>query len=1173
MDCPKCHNENPASAKFCNECGAAFNPKLQTSNAIPLREAERKRITALFSDLSGYTAMTTKLDPEEVKEITSRIFDGTRAIVKKYDGFIERFAGDGVLALFGVPMAHEDDSIRAIRAALEIHHFVDSLNPLYEAKVGRALTMHSGVNTGLTVTADVDPEKGTHGVTGEAVNLGARLSDLADAGDILVGAETYRASREQFTFEALKPVKVKGKSEAIPVYKLHSNKVSPSYGSGGRQVFSEMVGRDRELAKLEFHVTNTINGQGSVVNVIGEAGIGKSRLMDELKKRDLMQRVTLLKGRAVSIGKNLSFHPIIDLLKQWARITGDDNEHYAIVKLERAIHATHPAESDEILPFVATLMGLKLQGKHAERVQGIEGEALEKLILKNFRELIIKGSELRPMVIVMEDLHWADKSSLELLHSLYRLSEKHRLLFVNVFRPGYLGEDGDKTTSQAHETIEIQPLADQDGEILINNMLAIKWLPFSFREQILSRAGGNPFFIEEVVRSLIDDGAVVRGGQGFEVTDRIKGVVIPPTITDVLMARIDRLERQTRELIKIASVIGRSFFDRIIKEVADSIDSVDDRLAYLKDVQFIIDRRRMEELEYLFKHALAQEAAYEATLLEQRKALHLKVAQSIEKIFHKRLHEFYGMLAFHYCSAESLERAEACLIKAGEEALKSSASNEALHYYGEALSIYRGLQGGRADPAKVAMLEKNIGLALFNRGLYTEAVEHFEKALNYYWGKLPKNAFSTAFRFLSSFMKFMLALYFPSRRFKKLPTPRDAEVVDLFYKKFEALVVIDPKRFFVQSFFFYDTILHFDLTRFKMGIGIFAGASALFSFTGLSFRIAGRVLDYAKPRLSSDDSKQCIIYDLLETQHYFLKGQWDEIADYDEKLVNRNLKLGETFWASQHYYWHGLPIICQGKFDVASVIVANMSEIADIYENNLSNCLKYLVNVNMLVESRHTEEAIAEVNRGIDLFQRWDLSIPLLDLYSLKASIHLLMKNTEKARKSLDQADQIRSGVRLVPMQSSVFYRSQFGYYLQCLEDSLRDKNGKEVSEYRRNVYKSGKLLIKACKKAAVYRTESYRLMGVHKWLTHDRKGAFKWWNKAIREGESLGAHPQVARTYAEMAMRVCTDKDKSSESDVIRANEFLRKAKTLFSDLGLHNDLEDLNSFIRQTGLEPDET
>ena len=347
-----------------------------------------------------------------------------------------------------------------------------------------------------------------------------------------------------------------------------------------------------------------------------------------------------------------------------------------------------------------------------ERVRGVEGEGLEKLIFKNVRELMIKGADLRPTVVVMEDLHWADTSSIELLEALYRLAEKHRIAFINVFRPGYFESSDGKVATigtrlpEHYVEIAIQPLDNTNSETLIDNMLAIKGLPFAVRRQIVDRAGGNPFFIEEVVRSLIDEGAVVKRDGGFEVTEKIEKVVIPSTINDVLMARIDRLENRTRELIKVASVIGRSFFDRIIKDVADSIEDVDHRLEYLKEIQLIRDRIRMQELEYLFKHALAQEAAYESTLLQRRKVLHLKVAQSIEKIFHERLHEFYGMLAYHYNKGEDLEKAEEYMTRAGEEALRSSASSEALNYFREALKLYVDRYGEKADPQKLISFKK-----------------------------------------------------------------------------------------------------------------------------------------------------------------------------------------------------------------------------------------------------------------------------------------------------------------------------------------------------------------------------------------------------------------------------------------------------------------------------------
>jgi predicted ATPase len=248
-------------------------------------------------------------------------------------------------------------------------------------------------------------------------------------------------------------------------------------------------------------------------------------------------------------------------------------------------------------------------------------------------------------------------------------------------------------------------------------------LPHTLTKQIVERAGGNPFFIEEVVRSLFEQGAIVRKEGGFEVTEKAHAITIPPSIADVLMARIDRLEEPTRNLVKVASVIGRSFFVRILSEVASEVEDIPGKLSFLSEIQILQPQERMGEVEYVFKHALAQEATYESLLPPRRRELHLKVAHSIGKIFSQRLPEFYGMLAYHYSRAEEREKTEEYLIRAGEEALRSAASDEALHYYEEALQLYTKKSGPNADPEKVAMLEKNIALALYNRGRYEEAVK------------------------------------------------------------------------------------------------------------------------------------------------------------------------------------------------------------------------------------------------------------------------------------------------------------------------------------------------------------------------------------------------------------------------------------------------------------------
>jgi len=393
--------------------------------------------------------------------------------------------------------------------------------------------------------------------------------------------------------------------------------------------------------------------------------------------------------------------------------------------------------------------------------------------------------------------------------------------------------------------------------------------------------------------------------------------------------------------------------------------------------------------------------------------------------------------------------------------------------------------------------------------------------------------------------------------------------MELIRKKVQALAIIDVKRFFIECLFYYPTLAKFDFTKFQFGIGFFAGASSMFTFTGLSFSIGRKILNHAKPRLRLDDAKQCIRYDVADTQHHFLKGEWNEIAEYNEDLVNRLLRIGEVWDAADHYYWHGLPKVFQGHFDAAKLMVSKLSEIAETYENDVCYLLKYMLNILLLVQCRNIDEANAELDQGFNLAQRKGLLF-LFSMHSQKVSVQLLMRETDEAGKSLEQADRLRSEVKLPPGQLSVFYRNQFEYYLRLLEESLSSGRREESSQHRKNALKSGKMLIKACRKAATYRTDSCRLMGVYKWLTQDRKSAFKWWQKAIAEGERLGARPQLARTYAEIAVRTLSIKDESSQLLMKRAEAYREKAKAMFSDLGLHHDLEDLNSAIGRKSLEP---
>jgi len=1137
-------------------------------------ESERRIATVMFADISGFTAMSEKMDPEQVTCVMNDCFCMMGECIEKHGGTIDKFIGDCVMVLFGVPKALEDAPQKAVNAAIEIRNQLYKFNK--EKNLSIPLNIHIGINTGPVVSGMVGSEnKQDFTVMGDAVNLASRIEGASQTGQILVGPATYKATKTGFKYKTLQPIALKGKAEPVPVYELLSVKETLYRVHLGtdRMISSAMVGRDRELNKLELAILKAIDGEGSIINVIGEAGIGKSRIIAELKISTVMKKVILLEGRAISMGANLGYHLIIDLLKNWAQITEDDSEVAAFTKLESAIRTTYPEALGEILPFVATLMGIKLVGRYTERIKGIEGEALEKLILKNVRDLITRGTQRAPLVAILEDLHWADTSSIELMESLFRLATKERIVFINVFRPGY-AETGDRIIKTIQENypakyteIMIQPLDEQQTETLITNLLNIKGFPHKLKDQIIQRAGGNPYFIEEVVRSFIDEGAVVMKEGGFEVTERLSSMSIPRTINEVLMARIDRLDQKTRDLVKTASVIGRNFFYRILAEVAQAIDDMDSRLEYLEEIQLIRERKRMEELEYLFKHALAQEVAYDSILVQKRKELHKSVADSIEKVFNQRLHEFYGMLAYHYSQAEDLDKTEEYLIKAGEESLKSSASAEALHYYQQALELYLRKFGDKADPERVAMLEKNIALALFNKGQHAESVPYFDKVLAFYGVTFPKNPIAKALKICASFFAFLVSIYLPSLKWKKDPTPRDKEIISLYYKKGQALATTDPKEFFIQALYFIPTLTKFDVTKIENGTGIMATMSAVFSYSGLSFTLSRRVLSLVKDKIDMNDARSVLYYKFSEILHNVLSGSWPEDMEVDQDLVEKNLRAGEFMMVASYISFFQVLYTSRGHFPGSQWMIQELSDIYEKYDFELANVLRFVRKLYLLTKKWRMQEALDESGAGIHFITKTGFQVWLIMIYAFKARTHLMLGDVRGATDSLGYAEKVMSQVSVVPTTGGEFLVCKFLLALHNLEISL-ERNDKEASVRQQSVaFRAGKVSLVTVGKAAQFKTESMKLMGVYYWLIGKQRKAMQWWRKAISEGQRLNARVDLSRTYYDVGKRLLEPTSKYKELDGIKAQEYLEKARAMFEEMDLQWDLDELEKLKIQMG------
>ncbi|OGD21052.1 MAG: hypothetical protein A2W03_10250 [Candidatus Aminicenantes bacterium RBG_16_63_16] len=1132
------------------------------------RETERRQATILSGEILGYSEVLESLETEEAALVIDRCFTMLDSVIRKYESRIDEITGGRFMASFGIPLALEDAPKKAINAAIELRNSLEAFNTSENLRI--PLQVRIGINSG-TVVAGVDASGKVYSVIGEEVRLAAQLRDISLKNNITVGPLTYRYAKDNFEFVALESVSLEGRTEPITVFKLLSAKERVYRARLGveRMIYSDMVGRENELDKLKLHVLKAINGEGSIVNLVGEAGLGKSRLIEELNRSDELKKVTLLRGRALSIGANLSFHPVMDILKSWAQIKEEDPPAVSAQKLEKVIRSVSPEGVSEIFPFMATLMGIKLTGKHAERIKGIEGDALEKLILKNIRDLIAKASLIKPLVFVLEDIHWADSTSVDLFESLFRLAESKSILFINVVRPNYETSERILRTIRnrypAFSTeIHLEPLDDSQCEALIGNLLNVKALPGRIKELIARRAEGNPFFIEEVARSFIDDGVVEIENGRFRVTEKIDSVIIPETINDLVMARFDKLGEQTKSLLRSASVIGRNFFYKILTDVAKSVEDIDDKLEHLKEVQLIKERRRMNELEYMFKHALAWDAVYNSILLKKRKQLHLDVARSIESVFCERLQEFYGMLALHYSRGENLEKSEEYLTKAGEEALKTAASNEALSYFQEALSLYLKKHGAAGDPGKIAHLEKSIALALYNKGRYAESLIYFDNVLDYLGVKRPKNKLLSTINLLLNLSNVLLNLYLPRKKKTMMPTAKDNEIADLMYKRGEVLSSLDRTRFFMDSIGLIRRLNKLDLTGIENGTTHYAASSALFSVSGVSFRISKKILDYSSRFIDKKDKKSIFRITVYQLLLDCLAGNWEKNPEYDQSLIDDMLKLGDMFLPRIQLSWSGLIRLEQGKFDDANVLAEKLTEIGADYEHDGAISGKYSLKTLLLLKKRQLDDALDEANQGIEVQKSMHKTHLLLEMLALKSNILIIQREMDGAAKTLAEAKELLVRERhITPFYMGHFLLSQFLSDLFLFEESIESNEVSKISRLRKKTYQSGRAARKNALNYAANKTEVFRCLGVYYWLAGKQKKAIRWWRKSVTIGRGLQALPELARSYMEIGKRLMEKQSQFSEIDGRNNKWYLKEAEKIFKKLNLEWDIQELSKLM----------
>jgi class 3 adenylate cyclase/tetratricopeptide (TPR) repeat protein len=625
--CPACGEENSDRARFCQNCATALGEEAERPTET------RKVVTIVFADVTGSTALGERLDPEALRRVMGRYFDEMSTVIEAHGGTVEKFIGDAVMAVFGIPLLHEDDALRAVRAAHGMRAALETLNAELERDHGVGLVARIGVNTGEVVAGD--PANGQRLVTGDAVNVAARLEQAASPGEILLGESTHRLVKDAVEVEPVGPLDLKGKTGAVAAHRLTAVLEAPE--GHARHLDSPMVGREKELEMLERALDRAVTERTShLFTLLGPAGVGKSRLVQEFLTGPA-RSATVLRGRCLSYGEGITFFPLVEIVQQAADVERTDDLATAHRKL--AAIAEGAEDADRIVSLVGGLLAWDEPVAAEDAYWGA-------------RKLLEHVARDRPLVVVFDDIHWAEPAFLDLIEHLADWTRDAPLLLLCIARPELLEVRPEWGGGKMNATtILLESLPSDEASVLVDNLLGRADIPTAARTRILEAAEGNPLFVEEMLGMLIDDGLLRFEAGEWRAVEDLEQVTVPPTIQLLLAARLDRLDAEERAVIERGAVEGKVFHAGAVATLApESLrGKVRPRLLTLARKELIRpDRAEFAgEDAFRFRHLLIRDAAYQAMPKEQRADLHRRFAEWLEHAAGERLPEYEEILAYH----------------------------------------------------------------------------------------------------------------------------------------------------------------------------------------------------------------------------------------------------------------------------------------------------------------------------------------------------------------------------------------------------------------------------------------------------------------------------------------------------------------------------------------------
>ena len=1091
---------------------------------------ERRRVTALFADLSGFTELTSGGDPETVAGLLNAWFELAQRTITAHGGRTEKYIGDCVMALFGAPETLERAAERAADTALALREEARQL--FHDRGLADQLDLHIGINSGVVLAGEIrGPDGGIDfRALGDAVNIGARLEGAAAAGEILVGEETRFLLSREFQLGAPRDLQLKGKAEAVAAAELLGRKEANRSGGAtddaaghfGR-FSSALVGRDAEVSTLRAHAQRALGEPGQVVLLEGEAGMGKSRLVAELARLEPLASANLLEARSREGRETTPYHPFADLLANLAGMLPEASPPENLERLGAALDALEGIDATASLPFLGTLAGLPVDDD--PNLSGLAPEALERLIARAMRNLLRALSAEGPLVLFFEDIHHADTSSLRLLEELAGSILDGPVLLLLAARPEIersslrLRNHLANAPGVNFHQLALTPLPESESAQLVRNLLAGGDLPDPVARRIAERTDGNPFFIEEVVRWLADQGVLTVSGGRAEVQGSLESVEIPASVQDMIRLRFDTLVDEQRAMLRAASVIGRRVSPEILSSVLAenfSAATLDELVAreYLRrgESRSSASRRRIllqPQQELTFVHALMQETIYASLLKSEASALHAATAAAIERVHGERLEDFLPMLALHHARAGNATQAEEYLFAAGEAASRTAASHEALHYFREAARLYLETFGDAAEPEKLARLETQIGLALQNCGELGEAVPCFDRALGHLGVRPPRSSGLPDLALLLAAVRSFRDLVLRRGRPPQRPaTDRERWILEIILERARCLMPSNPRAFVETGVFGLARMLRCDPRSLPRAMTLYGEGAILFAFAGL-FGVSRRLIRAAAWASDDHNDSHAFALTFMRFACDYFEGQWRSISDVEPALLDRALQRGE-FWSVDTF--RGLDaerLIFRGRFADAARHIAGIEELVDDYGYAFSRKNRVYLRTLAALQKRDLAAA-REYAR-----ERKELSevMPRILATATLAQAEAIGGDLERTREILGELRELREQAgQLRPMHAG----------LSALAELQAAIAGHEVGSAGPNTLEAAERAARAALgKYGRTRAELLRLLGTAEFLRGRETAARRTWQKALRAAQDLRMPVEEARILAEMHARL----------------------------------------------------